>query len=387
VRGKKMRVKVKPVPKQTRETGSMLDLSRVLQPIFLIAILILFLISLNMILNEWDEAALSLVMELGVTLLLFLIFKLGYPRIAGFGLLISISALITYNFLIEGGIHDNGMVIFPVLITISGLVLGRKIVPYMTMVSLFEASLLYWLAATGVTKPYGGVIQVDIQDYLTVMTLLLISGILIGITMTTIENNLGQLVQAEHQLRESYNLTLDGWGRALELFDKETEGHSIRVTELTLEIARTLKIPENDMEHIRRGALLHDIGKMGISDQILNKAGSLTKEERKAVEEHPWFAYQLLKDIPYLEKALEIPYSHHEYWDGTGYPQGLRGENIPLSARIFAIADNWDALTSNRPYRKAWPKEDVIRYIQDQAGEAFDPDLVAVFVEKILPKL
>ena len=318
---------------------------------------------------------------------MFLLFKLGYPRIAGFGLLISISALITYNFLIEGGIHDNGMVVFPVLITLSGLLLGRKIVPYMTLVSLFEASLLYWLAAKGVITPYGGIVQVDLQDYLTVMTLLLIAGILIGITMSTIENNLGQSVQAEHQLRESYNLTLNGWGRALELFDKETEGHSVRVIDLTLEIAKILKISEDDFEHIRRGALLHDIGKMGISDQILNKAGSLTMEERKEVEEHPWYAYQLLKDISYLEKSLEIPYSHHEHWDGSGYPQGLQGENIPLSARIFAIADNWDALTSNRPYRKAWPKEDVVKHIQDQAGKAFDPELVALFIERILPNL
>ena len=373
--------------KQAGNVGEMLDLSQVLQPIFLIAILILFLISLNMALNDWDDAALSLVIQLGVTLALFILFKMGYPRVAGFGLLISISALITYNFLVEGGIHDNGMVVFPVLITLSGLVLGRKIVPYMTMVSLFEASLLYWLAVAGVIKPYGGVIQVDIQDYLTVMILLLISGILIGITMITIENNLGQLVMAERQLRDSYNLTLDGWGRALELFDKETEGHSIRVTELTLEIAKFLNIDKDEIEHIRRGALLHDIGKMGISDQILNKTSSLSEEERKSIEEHPWYAYQLLKDIPYLEKALAIPYSHHECWDGTGYPQKLKGKMIPLSARIFAIADNWDALTSDRPYRRAWPKEDAVKYIQDQAGKAFDPDLVTLFVEKILPRL
>ena len=372
---------------QKEDRSAMLDLSQVLQPIFLIAILTLFLISLNMVLHEWDEAALSLVLELGATLVLFLLFKLGYHRVAGFGLLISVSALVTYNFLIEGGIHDNGMVIFPVLITISGLVLGRKIVPYMTLVSLFEASLLYWLAANGVITPYGGVVQVDVQDYITVMTLLLIAGILIGITMTTIENNLGQLVQAESQLRESYNLTLDGWGRALELFDKETEGHSVRVTALCLEVARVLKIPGEEIEHIRRGALLHDIGKMGISDQILNKTGSLDPEERKSIEEHPWYAYQLLKDIPYLEKALEIPYSHHEHWDGSGYPQGLRGDKIPLSARIFAIADNWDALTSDRPYRKAWTKEEAAQYIRDQAGKAFDPDLVALFIKKVLTNL
>jgi putative nucleotidyltransferase with HDIG domain len=173
----------------------------------------------------------------------------------------------------------------------------------------------------------------------------------------------------------------------LELFDKDTEGHSLRVTELSLNISRALKLPEDEIKHIRRGALLHDIGKMGISDQVLNKTGSLSEEERKSIEEHPWYAYQLLKDIPYLEKALEIPLSHHERWDGSGYPQGLRGDRIPLSARIFAIADNWDALTSDRPYRKAWPKEDVVEYIQRQAGKMFDPELVVLFIKKVLPEI
>ncbi|WP_345320863.1 HD domain-containing phosphohydrolase [Candidatus Villigracilis proximus] len=159
------------------------------------------------------------------------------------------------------------------------------------------------------------------------------------------------------ELAEAYDTTLEGWARALELRDKETEGHSRRVTEITLKIAYAMNISEEDLEHIRRGAILHDIGKMSIPDEILHKPGKLTNEEREIIKEHPDTAYKLLSPIPFLKKALEIPYSHHEKWDGTGYPQGLKGNDIPLAARIFAVADVWDALGSNRSYNQAWPRE------------------------------
>jgi HD-GYP domain-containing protein (c-di-GMP phosphodiesterase class II) len=137
---------------------------------------------------------------------------------------------------------------------------------------------------------------------------------------------------------------------------------------------------EEEIVHIRRGSILHDIGKMGIPDQILRKPGPLTDEERQIVMQHPGTAYNLLKQISYLEKALDIPHSHHEKWDGTGYPRGLKGEEIPLPARIFAIVDVWDALTSDRPYRKAWDREDVIQYVIDDSGKHFDPRVVDAFL-------
>lgn len=182
------------------------------------------------------------------------------------------------------------------------------------------------------------------------------------------------------ELAEAYDTTLEGWARALELRDKETEGHSRRVTKATLLIARKLDLLEEDIEHIRRGAILHDIGKMSIPDEILRKPGKLTDEERLIIQKHPQTAFDLLSPIPFLKKALEIPYSHHEKWDGTGYPQGLKRRDIPLSARIFAVADVWDALSSDRPYNQAWPREKIISYFIEQSGKHFDPYIVNLFL-------
>ena len=182
-------------------------------------------------------------------------------------------------------------------------------------------------------------------------------------------------------LAEAYDTTLEGWAHALELRDKETEGHSRSVTEKTVQLASFMKIPQEDLVHIRRGALLHDIGKMGIPDEILRKHGSLTQVELKVVKEHPVIARNLLMPIAFLDRALEIPYYHHERWNGSGYPQGLKGENIPLSARIFAVVDVWDAMCSQRPYHDAYTEKEVIVYIEQQSGVLFDPKVVAAFLK------
>jgi PAS domain S-box-containing protein len=184
-------------------------------------------------------------------------------------------------------------------------------------------------------------------------------------------------------LAEAYDTTLEGFARALELRDKETEGHSRRVTENTLKIAQKLNLPEDLMEDIRSGAILHDIGKISIPDAILHKKGKLNSDERKTIQGHPETAYKLLAPIPFLKSALEIPYCHHEKWDGTGYPQGLKGEEIPLSARIFAVADVWDALSNDRPYNNAWAREDIIRYFAEQSGKHFDPYIVKIFLAMV----
>ncbi len=191
------------------------------------------------------------------------------------------------------------------------------------------------------------------------------------------------LEQSNINLSEAYETTLEGWASTLELRDRETEGHSKRVTDLTLKLAQKLGVKEKDLIHIHRGTLLHDIGKMGIPDKILFKEGPLSKEEWKIMHQHPIFAFQMLSNIPFLKPAMDIPYCHHEKWDGTGYPRGLKGKAIPIAARIFAIVDVWDALLSDRPYRKAWQKEEVITYIQDQAGKHFDPKVVDAFMQII----
>ena len=186
---------------------------------------------------------------------------------------------------------------------------------------------------------------------------------------------------ANLELLQAYDATIVGWSMAMDFRDKETEGHTQRVTEMTLALARQLNVPEEQMEHIRRGALLHDIGKMGIPDAILLKPGLLTNEERTIMQTHPQMAYEMLKSIAFLRPALDIPHLHHEKWDGTGYPHGLKGEEIPLPARLFAVIDVFDALTSDRPYRKAWSKEKTLAYIQEQSGKHFDPQVVRVFLE------
>jgi len=188
------------------------------------------------------------------------------------------------------------------------------------------------------------------------------------------------LQRANVELALAYDTTLEGWSRALDLRDKETEGHTQRVTEMTERLARTMGMSEAERVHVRRGALLHDIGKMGISDTILLKPGKLTDEEWVTMRKHPEYAYNLLSPISFLRLALDIPYCHHEKWDSTGYPRGLKGEEIPLAARIFAVVDVWDALTSDRPYRKAWSEEKARAYIREQAGQHFDPKIVETFL-------
>lgn len=183
------------------------------------------------------------------------------------------------------------------------------------------------------------------------------------------------------ELIRAYDDTLEGLSRALDLRDKETEGHTRRVADITLQIARSLGISGAELVNMRRGALLHDIGKIGIPDYILLKPGPLTAEEHEIMHKHPAFAYELLSSIAFLRPALDIPYCHHERWDGTGYPRALKGEEIPLSARIFAVVDVWDALNSDRPYRRAWPKEKIKQHLKQGAGAHFDSKVVDVFLK------
>lgn len=183
----------------------------------------------------------------------------------------------------------------------------------------------------------------------------------------------------------AYETTLEGWSHALDLRDKETEGHTQRVTQRTIWLARELGMSDEELVHTRRGALLHDIGKMGVPDDILHKPGKLTEEEWDVMRKHPTYAFELISPIEFLRPAIDIPYCHHEKWDGSGYPRGLQGEQIPFSARIFAVADVWDALTSDRPYRRAWSREDALEYIHEQSGKHFDPQVVKAFL-KIIDK-
>jgi len=188
------------------------------------------------------------------------------------------------------------------------------------------------------------------------------------------------LKQTNLDLLEAYEATIEGWSKALNYRDAETEEHSVRTTNWTLDLARELGFSEEELIHVRRGALLHDIGKVSVPDRILNKPGPLTDEEWTEMRKHPRTAYDVLSPIKFLDKSLDIPYYHHERWDGTGYPHGLKGKEIPLAARIFSVIDVYDALSSDRPYRSAWPKDKVVQYLRDQSGIQFDPVVLDAFL-------
>jgi putative nucleotidyltransferase with HDIG domain len=227
-----------------------------------------------------------------------------------------------------------------------------------------------------------GVIQVQssIVNHFTLEDAEVIS--LVANTAAVAVENARLLEDLQHsnlELLQAYDATLEGWSRALDLRDRETEGHTKRVAQAAVELAQTLGLCGEDLANFQRGALLHDIGKMGIPDGILLKAGSLTPEEMEIMRRHPQYAYELLQPTEYLRQALDIPYCHHEKWDGSGYPRRLKGEEIPLAARIFAVIDVWDALTSDRPYRLAWSQGDALAYIRSQSGQHFEPAIVEEF--------
>jgi putative nucleotidyltransferase with HDIG domain len=188
---------------------------------------------------------------------------------------------------------------------------------------------------------------------------------------------------SQSALLHAYDSTLEGWSKALELRDKETEGHTLRVTQMTVEIARKLGIDGEQLVQIQRGSLLHDIGKMGISDQILLKPGKLTDDEWAIMRKHPDYAFEMLWPIEYLRPALDIPLYHHERWNGTGYPRNLKGEEIPIAARIFTVVDVWDALRSKRPYKEPMSEIEAIADIKSKSGIHFDPRVVEIFLESI----
>ena len=206
--------------------------------------------------------------------------------------------------------------------------------------------------------------------------------------LALLTENFNQMIESmrtsKKKIIESYDSTLEGWSKALEYRNEETKGHTDRVMKLMMKSAKGLGIEESQMEHVRRGALLHDIGKMAIPDVILNKPHSLTHQEQEIMQMHPVYASEMLKEIEFLRPAITIPYCHHEHWDGSGYPRGLSGEQIPLEARIFALVDAWDAITTDRPYRKAMAAEEAVQTIRDEIGTHFDPGIAEKFLEVVL---
>ena len=197
-----------------------------------------------------------------------------------------------------------------------------------------------------------------------------------------IQKDVNKITKTSTQLAESYEQTIHGWVRVMDLRHQETTDHTARVTRMTIELAKIAGInSKEELKCIERAAILHDIGKIGISDASLIKPGRLGDEEWDLIKMHPQIAYDILSNISFLKSSIDIPYAHHEKWDGSGYPQGLKGEAIPMAARMFAIIDVWDALIHPRVYKDAWPEEKVLKYIKEQAGKHFDPKIVRLYLE------
>jgi HD-GYP domain-containing protein (c-di-GMP phosphodiesterase class II) len=246
----------------------------------------------------------------------------------------------------------------------------------------FKSQHILPLIAKGEVK---GVLNVFLRkDFTPSPTWLNFLETLAGQAAIAIENTqmFDGLQRSNMELAVAYDATIEGWSQAMDLRDKETEGHTQRVTRMATQLAKAMKFNDEEIVHVRRGGLLHDIGKLGVPDHILLKPDNLTDEEWRVMKKHPQFAYDMLSSISYLRRALDIPYCHHEKWDGTGYPRGLKGEQIPLAARIFAVIDVWDALTSDRPYRKAWTGSDALKHIREQSGKHFDPQVVDAFLDE-----
>ncbi len=273
------------------------------------------------------------------------------------------------------------MVIFAIPVGISSFIIR----PYISILfaSLTAAAYGILTIVTGYTWEY------NLTAILALFSLAFLTWVISLQLESALEKNdklVTDVQKAYQEIKDAYATTLEGWSHAMEIRDRETQGHSKRVTELTIRMARRMGFSEEELVHIYRGALLHDIGKLGIPDDILNKPGPLDEHEMNIMRLHPQIAVDLISPIDYLKPALNIPRYHHEKWDGTGYPHGLVGETIPLEARIYAIIDVYDALTHDRPYRQKMSEKDALEFIKSQAGTHFDPAVLEVFLKEIEAK-
>lgn len=280
-----------------------------------------------------------------------------------------------------GLISDAGVIAFPIVIIICSLLFGKRGLYIITGFCVLSITTLGVIDLNGLIP--NSLHYTDASDVVVINILTLGVAFLVWVIMDIADKNLGRIKKDDQSLRISYELTLEGLAKALEYRDRETKDHSRRVVDMTFILAKQLNLDDDELRNIKRGALLHDIGKLAIPDYILQKPGPLTDEEWKVMRTHPVIAKEIIETIPFLKPALGIPYCHHENWDGSGYPNGIKGEEIPLAARIFIIIDHWEALTADRVYRKAWPYAKVIAYIRENSGHYYDPDLVILFLSMV----
>ena len=364
-----------PVPAQTVYNGQIRKrtLSLVLWGMMLTSIILGIN---NIMLRDWTAALLLFALSL------LCVFGLEANERGSYLLVSRLTTVVVlivafYATIKGGGIHDPSVIVYPIIIFLGSLLLGKRAAPILFLACAGSLILIGWLEIRGVLVTAN---SATFDDIVVQVVLLAAEAFLVWLAMENVELSLKRAEETEVQLRESYDKTLEGWAKALEYRDRETEGHSRRVTNLCMLLAIQLGLKEDDLTQLHRGALLHDIGKMALSDSILYKPGPLSESEWEIMRMHPVYAKELLEDIPYLKEAITIPYCHHERWDGKGYPQGLKGEEIPLPSRIFTVVDHWEALNSDRPYRKAVPREQVLDYIKENSGIIYDPIIAETFL-------
>ena len=338
---------------------------------------------LNIQFRTWDSVIALFSLVVLCFPLLWLTRK-GYITVPALFLSFIVLMVININMWDGDGIRDSGLLAYPIFIMIGILFFGRRTAPLFTLAAIGSLIVLVYLEIHGYVQPTIGTTKFDVL--IPIIILLSVAATVTWVVAGNLDSNLERVKKSESELRKNYDLTLDAWARVLEIRDKETEGHSRRLVELSTQLARVLNCSEEEIVFLRRGALMHDIGKLAIPDDILLKPGPLDSDERKVLEQHPIYAKQMLSQVSFLQPSIDVVYSHHERWDGNGYPDGLKGDQIPLAARIFAVVDQWDALGSDRPYRKAWPVEKVVAYIRDNAGIIYDPKIVGAFLTLIREK-
>ena len=342
--------------------------SRILNAILAASLLIIFGILIFNLIDwgrdpEWGTFnVITDIITFFVVLGVWWLNRRGRTLFASWIFIVVTSILIPLSYSIE--LYNQAVMILAIPTVLSSLLIQPWVSFFVAALSTLAYTITFIL--TNQAFPY---------NYFSVLSLFVLA--LVSFLVTRI------LTHTIREVIQAYDETIQGWSMALELRDPLTKGHSERVVKLTLQLARTLGVKESQLIHLRRGVLLHDLGKMAVPDSILNKAGPLTELEWEVMRRHPIYAYQFLSSIDYLAPALEIPYCHHEKWDGTGYPRGLKEDQIPLSARIFAVVDVWDSLTSERVYRSTWSREQALEYIRDQSGKYFDPRVANTFCQII----
>jgi HD-GYP domain-containing protein (c-di-GMP phosphodiesterase class II) len=300
------------------------------------------------------------------------------------GVLLSLSILVVLSFNLydgDGILDPAGILTYPVFIICGSLLLGKRFIPFFLLGSIMSLAAIVYLEMAGYIHPT--IHSAMFSDLVPIIIVLIVTSLITWLIMRNLEKNLDRVTLANAELYRNYKLTIESWAKVLEYRDIETAGHSTRVIDLSIRFACALGCNEEEIEQLGSGAALHDIGKLAIPDSILLKPAKLDAKEMEIMQKHPSYGKQMLSGISFLESSIPIVYSHHEHWDGKGYPQGLKGEQIPLLARIFTIVDCWDALSSDRPYRPAWPREKIIDYMKENAGSIFDPHILDQFLQLI----